>query len=193
MKGIITTTLLLYVLIITACNQQTNKEEQAAKQDTQEVLQAPYAPQFYDSLQVTMDTYYDLTDGFATSNISYTDKWAGLLKQHIDSLPLHLLEMDSSRLEPVKQSVSSISAELQGIIAEKTLDEKRAGFEMVSDMLYDLVKTTGLRGKTIYRQYCPMAFNDRGAYWLSRSSKLENPYFGNEMLGCVQVTDSLRY
>lgn len=76
---------------------------------------------------------------------------------------------------------------------EKTMENKRVAFEMVSDMLYDLVKTTGLKGKTVYRQYCPMAFNDRGAYWISRSTRRQNPYFGKEMLSCVQVTDSLKY
>jgi hypothetical protein len=187
MKGI-------YVVIIAmmvACNEQPAKEKQTAA--AQEVLQAPYAPQFYDSLQATMDTYYELTDGFAGSNITYADKWAGLLKGHVDSLPVGLLQMDSSRVEQVKQFQGSISAELAAMQQEKSLDEKRAGFEMISDMLYELVKTTGLRGKTVYRQYCPMAFNDRGAFWISKSTKPENPYFGNGMLGCVEVADSLRY
>jgi hypothetical protein len=188
MKGIIT----ISVLIMAACNPSSKQEKQGAQAD-QGVLQAPYATQFYDSLQLTLDTYYDLTDGLTSGNITYANKWAGLLKQHIDSLPLHTLQMDSTRLEQMKTNTGSISAELAGILGEKTLEEKRVGFEMVSDMLFDLVKTTGLKGKTVYRQYCPMAFNDRGAYWLSKSTKPENPYFGKEMLSCVQVTDSLRY
>jgi Cu(I)/Ag(I) efflux system membrane fusion protein len=192
MKGIITISLLFYVLIMTACNQPA-KQEQQEKQGDQGVLQAPYAAQFYDSLQVTMETYYDLTEGLTEGNITYADKWAGLLKQHIDSLPLHILQMDSSRLEQMKTNAGSISSELAGMQGEKTMENKRAAFEMVSDMLYDLVKTTGLKGKTIYRQYCPMAFNDRGAYWISRSTRRQNPYFGKDMLSCVQVTDSLKY
>jgi hypothetical protein len=192
MKGIINTSLLLYVLVTGACNQSARQEKQPAAAD-QEVLQAPYAKVFYDSLQVTMDTYYDLSAGFTAGNATYADKWAGLLKQHIDSLPLHTLQMDSSRLEQIKVNTGSISAELVGLQGENTLDEKRVAFEMVSDMLFDLVKTTGLKGNTVYRQYCPMAFNDRGAYWISRSNQPENPYFGKEMLACVQVTDSLKY
>ncbi|SFE93805.1 Protein of unknown function [Chitinophaga sp. CF118] len=192
MKGIITTSLLIYVLILSACNQSQNQEK-SVSQSAQGVLQAPYAVQFYDSLQVTMDTYYALTEGLTSGNTTDADKWSGILKQHIDSLPLQLLQMDSSRLDQVKQHTGSISSELAGLQGEKTIDAKRAAFEMISDMLYELVKTTGLRGKTVYRQYCPMAFNDRGAYWLSKSTQLQNPYFGNGMLGCVEVTDSLKY
>lgn len=192
MKGIIIISLLLNILILSACDQPVKQADQAAQTD-QRVLQAPYAPRFYDSLQVTMDTYYDLTEGMTAGNITYADKWAGLLKQHIDSLPLHLLQMDSTKLEQVRMNTSSISSELAGLQGEKTIDEKRVAFGMVSDILYELVKTTGLHGKTVYRQYCPMALNDNGGFWLSKSSKLQNPYFGNDMLGCVEVTDSLRY
>lgn len=192
MKGIIIISLLLNILILSACEQPVKQADHAAQTD-QRVLQAPYAPRFYDSLQVTMDTYYDLTEGMTAGNVTSADKWAGLLKQHIDSLPLHLLQMDSTKLEQVRMNTSSISSELAGLQGEKTIDEKRVAFGMVSDILYELVKTTGLRGKTVYRQYCPMALNDNGGFWLSKSSKLQNPYFGNDMLGCVEVTDSLRY
>jgi hypothetical protein len=181
-------------LVITAffaCNEAA-KQPAAAKSESGP-LKAPYATVFYDSLQVTMDAYYDLADGLSQGNITYADKWAAILKQHIDSLPLRALQMDSAKLGAISMATGSISAELAGVLGEKDLEEKRAGFEAVSDMLYDIIQSTGLKGKTIYRQYCPMAFNDRGAYWLSRSSKLQNPYFGNGMLGCVEVTDSLRY
>lgn len=182
------------ILVITAflaCN-EAPKQPAAAEAD-QRVLKAPYAAQFYDSLQVTMDTYYELTEGFSSGNKTYIDKWAGLLKQHVDSLPVRVLEMDSAKLGAIREAAGSISAELTGIAGETELEEKRAGFEMVSDMLYDIVQGTGLKGRTVYRQYCPMAFNDRGAYWLSKSNKPQNPYFGNGMLGCVEVTDSLKY
>lgn len=185
---------LAIILVITAffaCNEAA--KQPAAGQTESGPLKAPYATVFYDSLQTTMDAYYDLTDGLSQENITYVDKWAAVLKQHIDSLPLATLQMDSAKLSAIRMTTGSISAELTGILGEKDLEAKRAGFEAVSDMLYDIIQGTGLKGKTIYRQYCPMAFNDRGAYWLSRTSKLQNPYFGNGMLGCVEVTDSLRY
>jgi Cu(I)/Ag(I) efflux system membrane fusion protein len=38
-----------------------------------------------------------------------------------------------------------------------------------------------------------MAFNNKGAYWLSNEREIKNPYFGSEMLECGSVEDSLDY
>ncbi len=38
-----------------------------------------------------------------------------------------------------------------------------------------------------------MAFNNRGAHWLSDTTEVVNPYFGDEMLHCGSVTDTLRF
>src|SRR5262245_60143808 len=109
-------------LVITAffaCNEAT--KQPAAAQSESGPLQAPYAAEFYDSLQLTMDAYYDLTEGLSQGNITYTDKWAAILKQHIDSLPLKTLQMDSSKLDAIGAATGSISAELTGVLGEKEL------------------------------------------------------------------------
>jgi len=181
----------LLLISIAAC-QSSNRQANEAKEDTT-VLQAPYAPVFYDSLSLAMESYYSLTAGMTQANLTYIDRYSTELKQHLDSLPLHALQMDSGKLGNVRNQVSSMSAELSGLVGEKGIEEKRAAFDMVSGLLFDLVKVTGVKGKTIYRQYCPMALKDAGGYWLSNSRKKINPYFGDDMLGCVEVTDSLRF
>ena len=35
-----------------------------------------------------------------------------------------------------------------------------------------------------------MAFNNTGAYWLSNSKEIYNPYFGDMMLNCGRVADT---
>jgi Cu(I)/Ag(I) efflux system membrane fusion protein len=40
----------------------------------------------------------------------------------------------------------------------------------------------------VYKEYCPMAFDNKGAYWLSESEEIRNPYFGKSMLTCGEVT-----
>ncbi len=37
---------------------------------------------------------------------------------------------------------------------------------------------------SIYRFHCPMAFNNKGAYWLQDNEDTKNPYFGSSMLIC---------
>jgi len=38
-----------------------------------------------------------------------------------------------------------------------------------------------------------MAFDNKGAYWLSNEAAIRNPYFGDEMLECGKVEDSVDY
>lgn len=40
---------------------------------------------------------------------------------------------------------------------------------------------------TLFRAFCPMAFNDRGATWLSRDDQIRNPYFGSTMFRCGEI------
>jgi len=44
----------------------------------------------------------------------------------------------------------------------------------------------------VYKQYCPMAFNNTGAYWLSESKEIRNPYFGDKMLKCGRIDAEIK-
>ena len=48
-----------------------------------------------------------------------------------------------------------------------------------------------LKSGTLYKQYCPMAFNNTGAYWISSSKDILNPYFGDKMLKCGRVSEEI--
>lgn len=67
------------------------------------------------------------------------------------------------------------------------VEEQRIQFDLISQALIDVVKVFGLVGQTVYVQYCPMAFDDEGADWLSMEEDILNPYFGDKMLRCGLV------
>ena len=179
--------------VFTAC-QQGGKETSADSATTAGVLQARFSDEYYDSLETTMTAYYQLSGALVKGDTLGADMAAAALKYHLDSLPIARLGIDSSRMVALLVNTGSISAELEGLLIEKGgLDSRRAAFEMVSDQLYDLLQTTGLKGHTVYRQHCPMAFDNRGANWLSDTTEVVNPYFGDQMLHCGAVTDTLRF
>ena len=37
-----------------------------------------------------------------------------------------------------------------------------------------------------------MAFDNTGGYWLSNSKEVRNPYFGNSMLKCGEVKETIQ-
>jgi len=45
----------------------------------------------------------------------------------------------------------------------------------------------------VYYQFCPMAIDNKGAYWLSEESDIKNPYFGDAMLTCGETKETLKF
>lgn len=80
---------------------------------------------------------------------------------------------------------------LNKIAASKDLKVQRNEFYPLSQDVYDLYAKIGLKGFTIYKQFCPMAFNDKGAFWLSKSEDILNPYFGSTMLHCGEIKEKI--
>jgi Cu(I)/Ag(I) efflux system membrane fusion protein len=71
-------------------------------------------------------------------------------------------------------------------------DEQKAAFANFNKAFYESVKRFGLTGVTAYYQFCPMALNNKGAFWLSESADIRNPYFGSDMLTCGETRDAIR-
>ena len=47
--------------------------------------------------------------------------------------------------------------------------------------------------KTAYYQFCPKARNAKGAYWLSETKDIRNPYFGESMRTCDETKETMNY
>jgi len=44
-----------------------------------------------------------------------------------------------------------------------------------------------LNNKPLYLEYCSMANDNFGAYWLSFDKEIKNPYYGEQMLACGEI------
>ena len=71
------------------------------------------------------------------------------------------------------------------------VSQQRVYFETLSEEVYQVLKESGGVDVPVYRQYCPMAFNNNGAYWLAAEKEINNPYFGSMMLHCGTVKEEL--
>jgi len=77
------------------------------------------------------------------------------------------------------------------IIKAQNIEEQRTQFEQVSILMYALAGNGQFEGQRLYKQFCPMAFENKGAYWLSVDENIMNPYFGDIMLKCGYVDEVL--
>lgn len=78
------------------------------------------------------------------------------------------------------------------ISASSDVEAQRAAFENISNDLISKVKQAGLTSGEIYVEHCPMAFDDKGASWLSSNKDIRNPYFGDKMMSCGEVTETIK-
>lgn len=74
----------------------------------------------------------------------------------------------------------------------KDIKTARENFAHISAHLYKEVSGSAMQlKKPLYRISCPMAFEDKGAYWLQDSDKVQNPYFGSIMPKCGELQETI--
>ena len=78
------------------------------------------------------------------------------------------------------------TALVQKIVDATDIEAQRSAFVGVTNAVEAMLKDALDSGK-VYKQYCPMAFKNTGAYWLSESKEIANPYFGDKMYRCGRV------
>jgi Protein of unknown function (DUF3347) len=72
------------------------------------------------------------------------------------------------------------------------IDHQRSHFEMLGLDIADLIKGVGNAGQTLYKDFCPMANDGKGAVWLSESKEIKNPYMGKKMMACGVIKDTIK-
>lgn len=71
------------------------------------------------------------------------------------------------------------------------IKHQRGHFKMLSEDIYDLLKVS-VADQTYYKDYCPMALDQKGAFWISESKVINNPYMGSEMQTCGEVKEEIK-
>lgn len=78
------------------------------------------------------------------------------------------------------------------IAASSDIKQQRNDFDELTAEVENVVKSAGLKSGKIYKQYCPMAKDGDGAYWLASEADIQNPYYGDEMLKCGEVKEEIK-
>lgn len=88
---------------------------------------------------------------------------------------------------------NSKGAELAGKIAGTAgIKTQRAEFIGLTAEIENIIRPGTLSAGKIYKQYCPMANEGNGAYWLAGEAEIKNPYFGADMLECGEVKEEIK-
>ncbi|WP_425392022.1 efflux RND transporter periplasmic adaptor subunit [Ekhidna sp.] len=157
---------------------QVNESEQTFESD----------PEFKEQLQVVFSAYLPVKDALIESDVNTAAKKAENLQKAINEVDMKLVK-DEAHMEWMKD-LSILQKSTEGIQNETDLEKARMMLSPLSDQLFHTLKKYQVEVGG-YRQYCPMAFDNTGAFWLSDSDKILNPYFGDAMLTCGNVEEEL--
>jgi len=69
---------------------------------------------------------------------------------------------------------------------------KREKLNPLSIALVEAFKKSKIESGVVYKQFCPMANDGKGGYWLASESKINNPYYGASMLKCGSVEEEIK-
>ncbi|WP_224489927.1 DUF3347 domain-containing protein [Robertkochia flava] len=85
----------------------------------------------------------------------------------------------------------ALKAAAQTIAQSEDVEAQRKAFVAITAAVSEMMNGALTSGE-VYRQYCPMAFNNTGASWISDNKEIMNPYFGDKMLHCGAVKETIK-
>jgi membrane fusion protein, copper/silver efflux system len=146
---------------------------------------------FLVQLQEVYKSYISLKNSLVETDAGKSKEAATALLSSLGKADMKLLKGDAH--DKWMQLYSAMDKSIKSIASEGDIGAQRAGFSSLSNHLFTTIRTFGIPEGTVYWQYCPMAFDDKGAYWLSELSEIRNPYFGDEMLTCGETRETLEF
>lgn len=155
------------------------------------ILEHPYqlAEATKTEMEQVIDAYLQLKDAFAKDDEQATEKAILLMAEKVAAVVPTKLEGEG--LEAWHNHQEVYKAKLKEMQHIKGLDNKRSYFSHISEIMYCTIKSFGLKQGNLFTIFCPMAFDGIGAYWISDSKTIQNPYFGSKMPTCGEVKEEL--
>jgi hypothetical protein len=183
----------IFLLVFCACNNQNHSKTDGSGQKLPVLSIGNKSSAFNISFQVLLTNYLNLKDQLIAEKDSGIAQSARALIMASDSLKLNELHADSNLINTARSFSEGISAEVMGLLGETNLLSKRRSFQMVSDQLYDLIRTVQYNQQILYHVYCDKAFDDQGAYWISDKPTIQNPYLPKSASICGEIKDTLKF
>jgi len=137
-----------------------------------------------------VESYLIMKDAFVATDENEVVKQAEITLVALNKVDMKGFK-DDAHLAWMKIQ-KNIKDNLLGIINMKGIEMKRSHFSVVSNEITKAIEMFGINTEsTVYLEYCPMAFDYEGAYWVSNNKEIRNPYFGDKMLKCGEVKKTL--
>ncbi len=167
-----------------------NKEEPSERETSIETKSINISRKFKEQLTDVYESYLIMKNAFVASDPALVGKKASEVLAEIKKTDMTLLEGEA-HLTWMEQ-MKILKNQLAYMQQSEDIEAQRKAFALYNLTFYKTLKTFGLKEGAAHYQFCPMADNDKGAYWLSETEEIRNPYFGNAMLNCGENIEIIK-
>ncbi len=136
------------------------------------------------------DQYLNLKNALVADNFDKSKQIAASLLINFGKTNMGLFTGEAHNVW--MQHSSTIEKALKQVIKAENIGEVRKHFKTLSGQFVMLAITFGPFDKSLFIQRCPMANDNSGADWISDDSLIQNPYFGQSMLGCGDIIQTIK-
>lgn len=143
------------------------------------------------SVKEILDGYLQLKNALTKDDAQQAADAGTKLASVISRIDSTAVPVDKRNVYNEVQDDLKEHAEHIGANASK-IDHQREHFVMMSKDIDDLVKAFGNGGQTLYKDFCPMANQGKGAIWISEVKDIKNPYLGKKMPDCGTVKETIQ-
>lgn len=127
----------------------------------------------------------------------FSDEKSKMMYQHYLEIKDALVATNADDAKAAAKSMvgmeegNEVSSIAQKLANTDDVNKQREIFSELTAAMEPVLKEAITSGK-IYKQFCPMAFEGKGDYWYSNSDQIRNPYFGDKMLKCGRVEETIQ-
>ncbi len=175
---------------------EDNKKQKIQKKDKKEedmssmimIDKSKIDPDFKKQLGVVVDQYIDLKNALTRDDAEAAKSQIKNVKKALVKVDMLLLLGDAHNVW--MKNLKQINKNISGIENGSNIEEQRKAFGKLGKNLSDTVDMLGIitpNKKSVYLEFCPMADNNKGAFWLSYDKEISNPFFGASMPTCGEV------
>lgn len=163
----------LLLVFYASCNQQTKSADSAKESENAPEAQIQIEDQ---KIEKVYSEYIKVKDALVLSD-SEKAKQAG------NDLAEALKDVEGC------ENAAGLARKIASVA---DLTAQRKEFTLLNADLIPLIKETQINAGSVFMQYCPMANDGDGGYWLASESEIKNPYYGDEMLNCGEVKEEFK-
>ena len=135
-----------------------------------------------------VETTVDTDETMNKEDYEKSLKYYILLKDALVASSINQAKIEANKLS--RKTEGELADLANGIKNTDDLAKQREIFQKISDKMYGMVKEMGSK-HDLYYVHCPMAFDNKGAYWMSEEEEIKNPYFGDAMMNCGEIKETI--